>query len=65
MVATLAPSARVSSGATNHEDVTHYRVDGTKLAEARLVLKTYEPVVHFHPSCDVPAIRLADFSGPK
>jgi len=42
----------------------HYPVDGTKLADARLIIETYEPRDHFTRQLSIPNIRLSDFAGP-
>lgn len=41
--------------------LTHYPVDGSKIADSRLVIQTYRPRDHFTRHLDIPAIRLADF----
>jgi hypothetical protein len=41
--------------------LTHYPVDGSKIADSRLVIETYEPRDHFTRQLNIPAIRLADF----
>ena len=48
--------------------LTHYPVDGSKLADSRLVIETYEPRDHFTRHLNIPAIELADFAakpGPE
>jgi hypothetical protein len=42
----------------------HYPVDGTKLANARLVIETYSPRDHFTRHLTIPNIQLSDFAGP-
>jgi hypothetical protein len=43
--------------------LTHYPVDGPKLAESRLLITTYDPRDHFTRHLDVPTVRLSDFAG--
>jgi hypothetical protein len=43
--------------------LTHYPVDGSKLADSRLVIKTYEPRDHFTRHLNTPTIRLSDLAG--
>jgi hypothetical protein len=43
--------------------LTHYPVDGSKLADSRLVIKTYEARDHFTRHLNIPTIRLSDFAG--
>jgi hypothetical protein len=50
--------------------LTHYPVDGPKLAHSRLVITTYDPRDHFTRHLDVPTLRLSDLaayavSGPR
>lgn len=42
--------------------LTHYPIDGSKLADSRLVIKTYEPRDHFTRHLNIPNVRLADFA---
>jgi hypothetical protein len=37
-------------------------VDGSKLADSRLVIKTYEPREHFMRHLNIPAIQLSRFA---
>jgi hypothetical protein len=42
--------------------LTRYPVDGSKLADSRLVIKTYEPREHFMRHLNIPAIQLSRFA---
>lgn len=43
--------------------LAHYPVDGSKLADSRLVIKIFEPRDHFTRHLNIPTIRLSDFAG--
>jgi hypothetical protein len=43
--------------------MVHYPVDGSKLADAKLMITTYEPREHFTRHIDTPIVRLADLVG--
>jgi hypothetical protein len=40
--------------------MVHFPVDGSKLADAKLMITTYEPSEHFTRHIDTPVVRLAD-----
>jgi hypothetical protein len=42
--------------------LAHYPVDGAKLADSRLVIRTYQPRDHFTRQLETPVIRLSDFT---
>jgi hypothetical protein len=41
----------------------HFPVDGSRLADAKLMITTYEPSEHFTRHIDTPVVRLADLVG--
>jgi hypothetical protein len=43
--------------------LTRYPVDGTKLADARVVIETYEARDHFTRKLDIPNVQLSRFAG--
>ena len=45
--------------------LARYPVDGSKLADSRLMIKTYEPRDHFIRHLNIPTIRLSDLAGPS
>jgi len=41
--------------------LAHYPVDGSQLADARVVMRLYNPVDHFSRRVVIPSIRLSDW----
>jgi len=67
VVISLSPTTLSNFGGEvpffDRSGLTHYPVDGTKLADARLVIDTYEARDHFTRKLDIPNVQLSRFVG--
>jgi hypothetical protein len=63
----LWPDALSRAGGTvrflDLSGMVRYPLDGSKLADAKLIITTFEPHDHFTRHVDTPAVRLADLTG--